>query len=234
MKGCLLFHGFTGSPYEVQPLANHLQKQTDWLIHVPTLPGHGCHDTLKRVTWRDWLLFAEIEFLRMAKHCSSIYVIGFSMGALIASHIAAKYPVERLVLLSPALFHLNTPQMLEDMKQLVRNYPDDHHSFLDLMQRYKDKITNTPLRAVLQFKKLVKEITPIISNIDTPLFIVQGEKDALVLPKSAHYIYTRVKSKEKELLFLPYSKHVVCHDCQKEEVFQRVEHFLLRGLSVYI
>ena len=39
--GVLCIHGFTGGPYEVQPIADYLEKNTDWKIVVPTLPGHG-------------------------------------------------------------------------------------------------------------------------------------------------------------------------------------------------
>ncbi len=41
MIGCLCIHGFTGGPYEIEPLTTHLAEETDWLIETMTLPGHG-------------------------------------------------------------------------------------------------------------------------------------------------------------------------------------------------
>ena len=34
--GVLCIHGFTGGPYEVQPIADYLENNTDWKIVVPT------------------------------------------------------------------------------------------------------------------------------------------------------------------------------------------------------
>ncbi|NQD52654.1 carboxylesterase, partial [Bacillus altitudinis] len=41
MIGCLCIHGFTGAPYEVEPLAEYLKQTTDWTVQSVTLPGHG-------------------------------------------------------------------------------------------------------------------------------------------------------------------------------------------------
>ena len=35
MIGCLCIHGFTGGPYEIEPLTTFLEEKTDWLISVP-------------------------------------------------------------------------------------------------------------------------------------------------------------------------------------------------------
>jgi carboxylesterase len=62
MKGCLLIHGFTGSPYEISPLAKYLEAHTDWLIGTPTLAGHGSEKaSLKDSSWKDWIASAEEE-----------------------------------------------------------------------------------------------------------------------------------------------------------------------------
>ncbi|WP_345739448.1 hypothetical protein [Virgibacillus salarius] len=37
MIACLVIHGYTGGPYEVEPLANYLQENTNWHVEVPTL-----------------------------------------------------------------------------------------------------------------------------------------------------------------------------------------------------
>lgn len=229
MRGCLLFHGFTGCPDEVLPLAQYIQERTDWLVHVPTLPGHGPGGDLKEVVWQDWLLFAEREFLRMSERCEEVFVIGFSMGGLLATHLSVKFDpsVSRLVLLAPALFQPNTSQIWEDLVKLVREYPKEGKQIKEQLERYKRKISTTPLRAVYQFRKLVKEVSASISLVKSPCLIIQGKKDDVVLPESATYIYEHIQSQDKELLFLPESKHMLCHDIEKEELYQAVERFLL-------
>ncbi len=226
MKGCLLLHGFTGSPDEVRPLASHLQHETDWLIHTPTLPGHGSAESLTDVDWEDWQTFAERACEAFLQRCAALSVIGFSMGGLLAAHLAARYPIERLVLLSAPVFYPHPRQMLEDAKTIVSEKPDQHPALYQDWRRYRHKIKTTPLRAVFQFRKLVKHLRPRLPLIDVPVLIVQGKKDNVVKPSSAEYIYRQVQSEEKNILYLNDSKHLVCHGPDRQALFAAVEKFL--------
>lgn len=225
----MLIHGFTGSPHEVMPLANHLRHKTDWHIHTPTLPGHAESEDLKDVDWLEWIAYAESQYQRMLEQHDDVYLIGFSMGGLIASYLANRYPVNRLVLLSPALYTPNTGQIIEDITDIFKegwqkeSWQDEET--LGHFYRYKEKIKRTPLRAVIQFRKLVKNLSPEVEKLEKPVLIVHGEKDDIVSPKSSEYIYTKAKSDDKHLLWLKESKHVVCTDCEKELIFQQVDHF---------
>lgn len=100
MIGCLCIHGFTGAPYEVEPLTQYLKQKTDWNVQSVTLPGHGDELQLKGILYQEWIATAELELLSLYRTCDTIFLIGFSMGGMIASYLAAKYPVARLVLLS--------------------------------------------------------------------------------------------------------------------------------------
>ncbi|TXK89896.1 alpha/beta fold hydrolase, partial [Parageobacillus sp. SY1] len=91
MIGCLCIHGFTGSPDEVAPLAEYLQKRTDWVIKTPILPGHGKRLQLKGITYDQWFQAAERELQALMEICETVYVIGFSMGGVIAVYLAEKY-----------------------------------------------------------------------------------------------------------------------------------------------
>src|SRR5512143_863129 len=54
VRAALLIHGFTGTPYEVRPLAEHLAGR-GLEVATPVLPGHGQDAAaLNRTTWRDW------------------------------------------------------------------------------------------------------------------------------------------------------------------------------------
>ena len=101
-KGCLCIHGFTGSPYEVEPLAQYIQMHMDCKILVPTLPGHEQQGNLADVVYEEWIYCAEKSLKELIRECEEVYVIGFSMGGVIASYLASKYHIEKLVLLSAA------------------------------------------------------------------------------------------------------------------------------------
>src|SRR5699024_9810271 len=121
MIGCLCLHGFTGGPYEIAPLTDFLLENTNWLVSVPTLPGHGVDLKLDNVTHKDWLVTAELAYQELAKKVDTIYLIGFSMGGMIAAALAAKYRVDRLVMLSPSRKYLSLAGITGELGQLIKD-----------------------------------------------------------------------------------------------------------------
>ncbi|WP_210367145.1 alpha/beta fold hydrolase [Bacillus sp. REN3] len=226
MIGCLLIHGFTGSPYEVEPLAHFLKERTDWKITVPTLPGHGDQLSLKGIRYGQWIDHAERELQALLQECDTVYVIGFSMGGLIASYLASKYPVKKLVLLSAAAYYVNPKQLFADIKEMARDSFRGKLKENELYLRYKRKIKETPMAATLQFRRLVNQIRPILHEVKVPTLIAQGESDGIVPPKSAEYLYQQIGATQKRLLYYKKSKHLICHCNEKDQLFQAVHDFL--------
>lgn len=119
MTGCLMIHGFTGGPDELAPLEDHLKQHTDWQIEVPVLPGHGKHLDLHDVSHRKWIETAETTLKRLQQQHDTIYLIGFSMGGMIASYLAASYKIDKLVLLAAAGKFLAFRQLAADFSTLA-------------------------------------------------------------------------------------------------------------------
>lgn len=227
MIGCLCIHGFTGAPYEVEPLAEYLTKHTDWVFSVPTLPGHGKNLSLKDVHYQQWIDHAENELKKLIDTCDQVYVIGFSMGGMIASLLAAKYPVDKLVLLSAAAYYLNPKQMASEIKSMIIDSLKGNLENNEFFQRYKRKIKATPIKATLQFRKLVSYIKPLLPQVEVPTLIAQGECDGIVPPKSAEYLYRTINAKTKRLTYIKDSSHHICHCEEKEALFSTVYDFLM-------
>ncbi|OCA89343.1 carboxylesterase [Bacillus sp. FJAT-27225] len=227
MIGCLCIHGFTGSPYEVEPLVEYLMEaHPDWKFRVPTLPGHGETLSLRGVIFQEWIDHAESEYLELAATCETIYVIGFSMGGMISSYIAANHKVDKLVLLSAAAYYLNPKQMALEIKEFARDLVNGNLAENELFLRYKQKITQTPLSAAIQFQRLVSYVRPQLGLIEVPTLIAQGESDGLVPPKSAEYLYETIPAKQKRLTYIKGSAHHICHCQERVALFSEVETFL--------
>ncbi|UQD50842.1 carboxylesterase [Bacillus methanolicus] len=226
MIGCLCIHGFTGSPYEVEPLVDFLKEHTNWEIAAPTLPGHGETLQLKGVRYKDWIKHAEEELKKLMKRCETVYVIGFSMGGLIAAYLAVNYPVKKLVLLSAAAYYVNPKQLAADIGKMVKDTFRGELQNNDLFLRYKKKIKDTPISATFQFRTLVSNIRPILEKIDIPTFIAQGEADGIVPSKSAKYIYEKIGTEHKNIKYIKKSGHMICHCDENEELFSDILEFL--------
>ncbi len=157
MTGILCIHGFTGGTYEVEPLTEYLMNHTEWKVEMVALPGHGKADelSLRGVGHREWIKACEEAYERLAQECSQVYVIGFSMGGMIASHLAAKYGADKLVLLSASGKYLNwkllTIEAWQNMKkQLSGDILDD------LTKLREDKKGRIPFRAFLGIQKMYR------------------------------------------------------------------------------
>lgn len=224
--GCLLIHGFTGAPFEIQPLADYLRETTDWVISTPTLPGHGDTLQLKGVSNKQWINHAEKELQLLLEKCDQVYVIGFSMGGLIAGYLATKYPIDKLVLLSAAAYYINLKQLLLDIKNMIKDGYQGNINENELFLRYKKKVVETPISATIEFRRLVNQIRPRLKDIKVPTLIVQGECDGIVPVKSANYIYETIDSKIKRMCLLPESKHHVCHSNNTEQLISEINAFL--------
>lgn len=223
MIGSLLIHGFTGSPDEVEPLHRELEDKGFDVI-APILKGHcGERKELKLATWKDWVASAEESLQQLIQRNQRVIVVGFSMGGMIAAHLASRYPIDRLILLSPAMFTPNYQQILEDIRESMRN---KEGFFTERMLDYIQKAFNTPIKTVWQFRQLVKHLSKDLPNVNVPTLIIHGNCDDVVHPRSAKYIYDAISSHEKRLYYLPRSKHIICHDEEAEDVKHLVRSFL--------
>jgi len=226
MVGCLLIHGFTGGPYEINPLAEYLDEQTDWDIKVPTLPGHGEDLQLQGTTFEDWLTSAEDALKDLIRKHDIIHLIGFSMGGMIAAYLASKYKIAKLVLLAPAGRYLNFKQIRLDINSVIRSGLKGELEENKLYLRYKNKWGQVPLKANVEFLKLINYTRPYLKKVDTPVLIAHGQKDGIVPYKTAYYLDKEIDSKHKEIVLLDRSKHLLCLGEDSETVNFMVHDFL--------
>ncbi len=100
-RAALMIHGFPGTPAEMHPIAMHLHE-VGWTVDGPLLPGFG-EDimTLDQRTNSDWLEVIEAHFLALRVDHEQVIVIGNSMGAALALQLAARQPLDGLILLAP-------------------------------------------------------------------------------------------------------------------------------------
>ena len=224
--GVLCIHGFTGGPYEVQPFVDFLNHKTDWVIKTPTLPGHGPTLSLNKMTAENWMMEAEQALRLLQKEVDRVVIVGFSMGGLIALYLAQRYKVDRVVLLSAAAKYISGRQLLEDVKEIMTDMLHRKLATNTFYHLYEYKLTHTPLKATIEFLRIVKMVEPYYASIKTPVCIVQGRKDGIVPFATAEYLFENIGSTEKELIISESGKHHICYSDDCEDWFNRVISFL--------
>ncbi|MEH6941961.1 alpha/beta hydrolase [Bacillus sp. JJ722] len=227
--GCLCIHGFTGKPFEVEPVADYFRQHTDWEISVPTLPGHEENGDLSSIEYMEWINCAEEELLKLLASCQEVFIVGFSMGGIIACNLAKKYPVKKLVLLSAAAKYISTKQLALDIKDVIKDSFQGNIKENELYKRYTTKITKTPIHATGQFRTLVAANAKVFKDITIPVFIAQGRRDGIVPVKTASYLYKKIASDYKVIYIDEEAKHLICHSPNNETLFRLIKQFLLNS-----
>lgn len=201
--GCLIIHGFGGNIQEVQPLTAALTGQ-GYRVMVPQLAGHtGRKADLKNVSYSQWLHSAEDGLHALRSECDTIYLIGFSMGGLIAINLGLNYPAAGIVT-------LNTPIYYWNMKQVGMNIVADlrENDFKNL-RRYFQSATDLPLSALVNFRMLLSETKGRLPELSCPILIAQSMDDDTVQKRSADYLFDHVGSRHKDLKFYNSSDHLI-------------------------
>ncbi len=80
--GILIIHGFTGSPLEMQPIADHLIQQGGFTTYQVRTAGHGSiPENLNVTTYKDWYESARYGYFMLKRNCKKVFVMGGeSMG----------------------------------------------------------------------------------------------------------------------------------------------------------
>ncbi|NMA02321.1 MAG: alpha/beta fold hydrolase [Clostridia bacterium] len=221
--GCLLVHGFTGSPGEMFPLGQFL-NQKGYTVRGVLLPGHGTKvEDLEGVGWSEWYQEVENEYKRLRESCSQVFVIGLSMGGALSLNLATENVLAGVVSICAPIYIADkkaylTPYLkrfVRYSKKKVRKKPYNSFSY-DVY----------PLSGTAQLVKAIPAIKKNLGKITSPALIIQAQQDKTVEPRSAQFIYDNIGSKEKSLKWLEKSGHVATLDIEREKVFNWIEHFI--------
>lgn len=214
--GVLLLHGLTATTAEVRPFAQYLYER-GITVAGPLLPGHGTTpQELNRAKWKDWVESAEDAYQGLCLHCDKIMVAGESMGGMLALYLASRQPEILGVLLYSPAFSIRYIEWAQFLKyfmayQAKRNTDDS--------MPWQGYYVN-PVAAAAQLHALQREVRKRLPRITQPVLIMQGRLDQTINPQSSQMIYDLIGSREKKMIWLEESGHVVLLDREFERVAQ--------------
>lgn len=250
----LLIHGLTGTPAEMRHFGRHLARK-GLTVACPQLAGHcDSVQTLKASTWEDWYDSVDRAFEALAKECRQVHVAGLSMGALLGLLLAARKK-ERLAgvtLLSPTFFYdgWNMPKWRRRLLLPLVVHSPLHHficweepppygikdervramvaSVLESRDaRTADKIGHfkTPATVIRESMRLVRATKKSLADVHRPTLVVHSVEDDMASIKNAHFVTSRIASRQVETYFVDDSYHVLTLDKRKDDIADRVAAF---------
>lgn len=225
-KGVLLIHGYTGTPAEMRLLGEHLYQEGYTVLGV-RLPGHGTTpEELNETIWQDWYAEAKKGFERLEKCCSEVMVAGLSMGGLLAIKVAAELPVKKAAFLSAPMFVFDKRItfvsilrfFIPVLKKRKRNYfvAEKYNLAYDIMP-------TKPLVSLFKLVDICKK--QLLKKITVPCIVMQSKIEHTVEPKSAQYIYDKISSEKKKIVWFEKSGHILTLDVEREKVFKEISKF---------
>jgi len=227
--GVLLLHGFTSTPYELDPLTRFLH-QLGYTVHAPLLAGHGTTpEEMERTTYRDWVRSAQEGFEKLSTNCRRLYVGGLSMGGAIALHLAARHETEGVFSMCAPIFVTDKRARWTWLLKYFRRFQHKTRRRPEHIQRYLIGYDRTPLRSVTQLMRFLRVVRKDLAKIHVPALVLQSERDETVQPHSAQFIYEKLGTAEKALKRYPQSGHILTVDVEREQVFAEIAAFLNRG-----
>jgi carboxylesterase len=226
---CLLLHGLTGTPYEMRGLGEALAG-VGVTVACPLLPGHGTSPRdLATTTWHDWEKAALEAWDDLAASHAPPFLCGLSMGASLAIRIATRRPAPGLVALSPAVkLRTRTGPLLPLLARLIPFRPKTSDIKDPVAKASHPSYRMQSLAAAASLVDLIASLPEEFPRITAPLLVIAAKEDHAVDPRGAERLYREASSKDKRLVLLGDSYHVITVDREQETVRREVVEFVRR------
>jgi carboxylesterase len=229
--GCLLIHGFTGTPFEMRMLGDSLACEK-YTILAPRLAGHATRvEDISRSHWENWVTSVE-DGLNLLKGCTDQQVVmGLSMGGVLALIAAARFTPLGVVTFSAPSSLPGDPRAkyLPVLKYFIRRVskgtPDWHNP--DAAKDHVD-YPYYPTSAILELKKLIDVMRSELAEVKAPVLFVQSRQDHGIPAESLDTLFRSISSTDKTSFWVENSGHVVIREPEREAIFAEVKRFLIR------
>ncbi|MBU0707157.1 alpha/beta fold hydrolase [Patescibacteria group bacterium] len=230
--GVLLLHGFSGSPYDLKDLAEYFSDAGLSVLGY-RLPGHATNvEELNRMKSQDWLNGVIKAYNYFAGLVKNIYVVGFSFGGNLALHAIALgkiYPRGIATVSTPIFFpkeymHRWIIPIISPFKKSVNKYwvkPEERDYY-----KQRGKYITIPLNASREMYKFVRKNRSSIGQVKCPIVIIQSTQDKVVKPTSAQFIYDKVGSSDKELIWTDDIKHNLSLSIKRNDIYKKIMNFI--------
>ncbi len=237
--GCLLVHGFTGTPKEMRLLGEALHREGYSVLGV-RLAGHAtCQADMPRTRWWDWVASVEDGWHLLRGATERIVVAGLSMGGILSLLFASQRytencPVAGVIAMSTPYDLKADPRLpfirlLHPLMPQVKKGPSDYRD-LEMARDHVD-YPAYPTRSIAELCDLLAVMRQALPEVAVPVLLMHARGDSgggFFDPLSMEKIHAALGSREKEMLWIENCGHILPRDLPREIVFRAASDFIRR------
>src|ERR1700690_1193513 len=257
-RAVILIHGLTGTPNEMRFLAWFLHSHGYTVSCPRLAKPGKALSVVQATPWRKFYSSVSGPDRSLRPDHAQVFACGLSMGALLALLLADEHGelIEGVSFLSPTLFYdgWNVPWYhvllrlapwtgIEDRlyfreeppyglkNERIRGRVHEFFSSADLhdmsaVDRYGYPFF--PVRLLSELRRLVRHLRSRLGGVRCPCQIIQARHDDMSSVRNALFIYERVASAAKEIVYLEDSYHVITADQERGKVANAMLDFFAR------
>ncbi len=226
----LVFHGFTTSPQDLNGFIRFLAN-SNYTVYAPLLPGHGTSpEDLNKVSYIDWINSAIGAYNELTeKEYTEIYVIGHSMGSLLALRLGELFGnINGIVLTAaPIIIRGIWLKLIPLVKKFVKFVKKKGN-----VSQYAYDVW--PIHGVGELIKLIDVVKKDLKSVIAPALIIHGDSDNLADPESAQFIYDNINSRIKRLVYIEGAGHRLLQDGDVARIYQIIANFIMNDSKIGI
>ena len=234
--GCLLIHGFTGTPKEMRPMGEYLNRVHGFTCLGIRLAGHATRPKdMIRSRWTDWTASVEDGYHLLRGLTERIYLIGLSMGGVLSMLMSTRLDVKGVVVMStpyemPEQHPTWQMRLYGYFKPYARKSREAPGSGWFDKSAYADHVAYplNPVRSAVELKTLLGKTRASLLNVRVPVLMIHSKDDSYVLPENMEHIFADLGASDKTKLYITGSGHVVPRDAARESAFKATAEFISR------
>lgn len=230
--GCLVLHGFTGTPANIRVVADKL-AEAGYTVYAPLLSGHGTTlrdmDAQTGAVWVNDALQAYDKLMNAG--CTRIFLLGLSMGGILCALTAQERRCDGLVLMSTPFrmrrYLKNAMRVSPAVRFLITERGGARHT----QDPYAQGYPGVPLRKLRDLDELTLRARGGLYKLECPILILQSELDTRVDLKSVPIAQYGVRSTDVTTILLHHSPHGCSYGPERDAVAAYCLEFVQRILA---
>lgn len=248
----LMLHGLGANELELQRLAKDLHT-SGFSVVIPCIEGYtyGTHPQ----PWPVWIDQVLELIYKLEKEYATVSVVGISMGATLGMVAAQRHskPLTSLVLLSVSLAYdgwsmpwyrglleisawlpfVNNYRLKESEPYGVKN--DEMRALIKATLKSQgvaeSGVGEIGYAHIKQGQFLMREARENAQAIDCATLVIHAVDDEIVHIRNAEWVYREMSSKDKEIIYLGDSYHMITIDNERDTVSQETIRFLKKSVN---